>query len=452
MRMIRFWVAGTILLAQLPFLAQASDPQLAEVERLASGGHFSAPLVAAFYRYAELRVKNMPEVSDDVWAWLSKQHDLRHNLLVGLHPNYNPRVVRRLAEMHYTFGDELDRHYHLGLAFAFAYGATSAGNIRAPWMNWVAAGREVPSCTDSFAYYLKNRERMLLSFDRLPWPLLLFIADNDVPLAEREWVLSHYRGRALGDLHGQPKHVKGASAVKEARNGASMALNSILAEGGVCSQQAYYASSVLKCFGVPSVRLTQNHHAYEAWMLLNPRYEFRVAADAGRKDGCFWCPLTRSRKRQYEFKLTVLAMNLSYTNYIKSLMAAQIFASLPPGSQEQATGLLLEALAGNQYCPEVWATAAAACHSGSLPTQTGWNLVEKAMTILSGTPEVASLLAEGILAAESRRNGNAWDLEHSPSKERIDSMCKWLEDQQRPDLKLRLINHGRPLGEEPGDP
>jgi len=201
---------------------------------LALKGQLSEELISEFYQYALANAKKQIPAPDEFWKWLAKNKELQRGLLVGLHPEYNSHVIEHLQELRSTFVSEVEQYPHLALSFAFVYGATKGETIRAPWMSWVAKSREVPSCSESFAYYINNQDKMLYSLNQLPWPLLLYVADNDVPLSERQWVLSRYAGRSidgLGRLHTEPDYVKGARAKKRAKlAGAPMALPRIMSD------------------------------------------------------------------------------------------------------------------------------------------------------------------------------------------------------------------------------
>ena len=244
-----------------------------KVCEVASQGELSESLLMQFFIYAEHRARQTGQGSHDFWNWLTSCENIRRGMLAGLHPDYDPNVIACFSRLHAEHTPHVDRYPDLALAFAFVYGAAGNQSIRAPWITWTAKGRDVPSCDESFNYYMRNADKMLYPLDKLPWPLLLYIADNDIPIAERQWVLSHYHGRPLNTLkriHDDPKYMEDAKIKKILNNpGYSMALPRILADGGVCSQQAYYASRVFKSLGVPAVRLLQTNHAYEAWLALS---------------------------------------------------------------------------------------------------------------------------------------------------------------------------------------
>jgi len=293
-------------------------------------------------------------------------------------------VIPCLWELKKTYGRQFDQFRHLGLAFAFVYGQAKGETIRADWMDWVAAGRPVPSCSESFGYYLQHQGEMLYALDILPWPLLLHIADNDVPMAEREWALRHYRDRSLeslGRIHSDPKYITGDRARTYTEVSGAMAIPAILQRGGVCSQQAYYASGVFKCLGVPSVRLLERWHAYEGWLAGERPYHVLYGGTGGRKNGYFLCPLTRKRKIQYEFAMLAAAMNLSYERYRNSLAACHIF--LLQAEKAHYLTLLNQALEENPYCTEAWKLLADACREGWIRPEEGWEVYHRIRKQLS---------------------------------------------------------------------
>ena len=387
----------------------SDEPAQQRFCQLAIEGQLSEELVSTFYRYVSSNAKKRIQASDEFWNWLAGQPKLQRGLWVGLHPDYNPNVIKELEQLRDTFGFQVERYPHLALALAFVYGAAKGQTIRAPWMDWVAKNRSVPSCCESFAYYLENKEKMLYPLDRFPWPLMLYVADNDVPIAERRWVLGHYKGHTINDLprlHAEPEYVKGASARNVAKlDGAPMALSRIFSDGGVCSQQAYYACSVLKCMGVPSVRLLERSHAFEGWVSGTKRLSVTVDADYdNRKNGYFWCPLTREKQYEYEFKLLVTAIDLSYERYLKAHIGRHVFNMLPNDSKKKAFGLLDESLRANPYVVETWLTYAQACNPCD-QFEKGGELFTRAGSVVSGHPELSCAILNQLTRSQLNVDG-----------------------------------------------
>lgn len=164
---------------------------------------------------------------------------------------------------------------------------------------------------------------MLIPLDQLPWPLMLYVADNDIPLTERQWVLNRYPNLSIKDLsglHTAPPYVPGTHA---------HSLPIIRQKGGICYKQTYYASRVMKCLGIPSFKIHVAEHIYEGWVIGSDKLTVKIGGAYGYANGSFFCPLTRTKPKQHQFKLIVSAINRSYDRYCTSKIASYVFALLP---------------------------------------------------------------------------------------------------------------------------
>ncbi len=412
---------------------------------LALKGQLSNELISEFYQYALNNAKEQIQAPDEFWDWLAKNKELQQGLLVGLHPDYNPHVVKNLQELRRAFGAKVEQYPQLALAFSFIYGAAKEDSIRRQGLSsWVGKNRDVPTCVESFGYYINNKDILLYPLNQLPWPLMLNVADNDVPLSERQWVLDRYKGRSLdslGRLHSEPKYVKGAYAKKRKKlDGAPMSLPRIISDGGVCSQLSYYASRVLKCFGVPSVRLLERAHAFEGWVTGDEKLKVKVgAAYGGRKNGYFFCPLTRDKHYEYEFKLLVSAIDLSYDRYLKSIIACHVFKMLPDDSKKQAMGLLEAAIKTNPYVVEPWFEYAQACGEGVFTLETGWKLYGRARIDFPGHPELSCAILNILTTAQLKTAEVIGEDKYQQTKNKFNGTVLWLRKQNRVDLALDVF-------------
>lgn len=413
-----------------------------ELYTSACDGKLSDSLVQQFFDYAERQAKLSGKGSEGFRDWISRHDTVRKGLLVGMHPDYNPEVIVCLSKLYDKFPAELEKYGHLGLAFAFVFGQAGEGTIRGPNMDWVAKDRDIPSMEESFGYYVKYSKLMLMPLDKLEWPLLLFVADNDVPINERKWVLLHYKGRTLESLsrvHGDPHYVTGKKIKKIlGMPGYSMALPRILSDGGVCSQQSYYASRVFKSLGVPSNRLGIPGHVFEGRVSGYPKMTVKYGLSKGRGDGGFFCPLSRTRKKQYEFEMLVSAMNLPYEKYLRALAGNHIFTLLPDELKKDGVGLLDEAIKCNPYCTENWLTITKLCKNGVISADEGWKYIKKARIFVANQPDLACGMIEAIweymidASITDPSSKTRWYIS------RLRRTVIWLDNFKRPELSEKV--------------
>lgn len=349
-------VLSVILLAVS--IAGAADGSEVTLAELAGEGRLTERAVEGFFEYAEVRAKECAQMPDEFWEWVKGNKRIYEGLLVTLHPDYNGQIISRLKELRDTYKDNVDDCPDLALAFAIVFGQAGKGTIRAPWMDWVTKGREVPSMVKSFGYYVRNERRMVFPLRETAWPLLVHVADNDVPLGERNWVLSHYKGRdlkSLSRIHSDPKYVRGRGARRVAKDqGSPMAIPRIYRQGGVCSQQGYFANRVFKSLGIPSIRLLERKHAYEGWVNSFEDYSVQYGGSVGRKCGYYFCPVRRDKMLQEEFKLEAVSMKHSYEGYIRAIVACHLFDAVADEHKDKAVSILKDGLGESMYCSGAW--------------------------------------------------------------------------------------------------
>ncbi len=368
--------------------------------------YFSDSLVSDYTAYAECQIKHNPNHTQ-LWNWLEQVPAIKQGLLAAMYPGFHPEVLACLDRLYRHDETHVEQYPHLALAFSLVYGAANGQDFRPDYLQWwVSQNRDVPALEDSFEFYIQHRDKMLYSLNTFSWPLLLYVVDNDIPLDERDWVLDHYAGESLDNLDGIYGHIKhngGAEAYTRAQSqapGVPMALNQIFADGGVCSQQAYYSSRVFKSFGVPSVRLLQPGHSFMTWVCGGTRLRTNYGGDhSSRKNEFFFNPNKRIDQKGYEFQMLVSAINLSSERYLKSEIAAIVFDTLPGDSKKQAQALLDLAIEKNRYVAHVWLLYAKACREGLFPQETGLALYAKAEALLPEYPELLCIILNEVSSA-----------------------------------------------------
>ncbi len=106
-----------------------------------------------------------------------------------------------------------------------------------------------------FDYFVKHESQMLFGIRNVPAELLVYVVDAAAPVQELEWALKVYGGdREVGmrffDVPYDHDYLR--LGTKKKVNVAGWSLPNIRAFGGVCADQAYFASTVGKAIGVPT--------------------------------------------------------------------------------------------------------------------------------------------------------------------------------------------------------
>ena len=371
--------------------------------------YFEGSLISDYHVYAETKIKTK-SIPVYLWDWLEQNEPIKQELFVAMYPDFNSEVIEYLSCLYDKFEKHVEQYPHLAIAFSVVYGNADANkqDFRPDLLQWwVKKNREVPSCQDSFQYYINNYDRMLYPLDKFQWPLLLFIADNDIPLQERHWVQNQYKNKSIGDLgnlYGEIKHNGGAGAYTRTKSqapGKPMALNQVLLDGGVCSQQAYYSSRVLKSLGVPSVRLMQPGHSFLAWVEGQTRLKTKFGGDhSSRKYEYFFNPNRRINQDGYELQMLISAINLSYETYLKSKVASFVFENLSDNSKKQAQELLDTAITNNRYVIDTWLIYAKACKNDVFSQEVALALYDKAEKLLPEFPQLLCIILNDITSAK----------------------------------------------------
>jgi len=137
------------------------------------------------YAAAAARQKLVPaEVSEEFWAWLSANRDLRDPLLIYTYPDFEPSPYKTLEALRAKFGAQVKEYSQLALAMSMVYGMGRVGPgnrpvtgfMRDPLIAFTAKDRPLPAINDSFAWYVKNESLMKMPLKGTPLPLMVYVA------------------------------------------------------------------------------------------------------------------------------------------------------------------------------------------------------------------------------------------------------------------------------------
>ena len=194
----------------------------------------------------------------------SRTSDARTARLLFQDPNWFSRFLHNLDE-----GDDLDgalkvlrtlydfdskqfaRRFEFCLAYAMVWD-------RFRGHGWVRSPMEKDTMIETYKFFLKNENKMLIKPGALPCELNVFVAGTRLSSEEREWVLKNYRAKSLNPytvyssvpwtlnnpITLSPGHGKGLET--------PYTLENIKKIGGCCMEQAYFTENVFRLFGVPA--------------------------------------------------------------------------------------------------------------------------------------------------------------------------------------------------------
>ena len=438
-----------------PVENRSAEHVKAEVLAGAARGKPTDALLRLFRDYTAARVRERyvpKDIPEDLWQWILASKDLCDAVLVGVNPDNHEdlRALARLAALRARFGAKVDEFPQLALAFAIVYGYAGDQGLREPGLHFIDKDRPVPSMEDSFDYYLTNEKAMKMSLKTTPWPILIYVADNDLPIAERKWATSRYGGKAPGTYDKVYYDVPYDESAVGGRNGRlgerPRTLANILHCGGVCAHQAYYASRVFKSLGVPSLydcgEGTRGDHAWVAWVGRATK-----TADllfAGRFDfdrfytGTVFDPVARRDVLDRGVQLDVAAMLQSYPGYLNAVAACRMYSMLDDATRAKATGLLDGAIRQNAYCAATWRLMATDVAKGVIPRATGETMYTKMITAFTDYPDLTYEVLRMILEPRLKPSGKPTEKDIAGNLRLLDSAFALYVRSDRPDLAVGL--------------
>jgi len=422
------------------------------VAELAARGKFSPEMVEAFVKLADARAREalVPGTVDEAfWTWLAAHRSAHRALLVDGWPEYGAdraAAFRNLATLHREFPKAIDHLTDLAVAFALVYARAGDQPISAGWARQARPG-PVPGLVESFRWYVENEPRMVYPIAKLPWPVLVYVADNDISIAERQWVLAQYGKMTLsrfstlrGDLPFGMNHVPEVEK--------HYSLENIHKIGGVCLDQAYYTSHILKTLGVPAMYVINrvgSTHAWPTWIEMQRDGRLGMPeGDSRIYGGNLWCPMIRGNRHDREVGLLTVAMNQSAGGYLDVCVACRVFSMLAGGEAakaDKAADMLLDALGRrNPYVAEGWRLLASAVADGRLSPQRGQALYGIMAKPFAAYPDLTCEVLTSALTLPAGEGKTAAAADVKRNLATLDQACAQYERCRRPDLvaKMRL--------------
>ncbi|MCX5656425.1 MAG: hypothetical protein NTY65_17455 [Planctomycetota bacterium] len=438
--------------AAAPTAATSSPGELlARVKADALKGKLTDALIIEFKEFAAAmawqKLKAPAGVSAEFWTWLSANKDLRDPLVVILFPKFDPEVFRALETLKVKYGDHVKNYHHLALAMALVYGRAGAKGVRGRDVRFANAGREVPSIEDSFGWYLKYERAMKMPLKTTPWPILLYVADNDLPLEERGWALQRYGNTppgAFGKIYYDIAY--NDSLINAAKDDTAWTLATILAKGGICMHRAYYASRVLKSFGVPSIYVggegERGGHAWVAWV--GRERESIGLLSSGRFDydryytGVMFDPLVQRETLDRDLELKALAVARSYPGWLDAAVAYYIAQIIQEEDVAKALAILEGAVQRNPYCDMPWRLVALWCSKGVVSQELGEKMYDAMYKSFANYPDLMFEVLSKILQPRMKPDSKPTDAEVARNLQLLDKAFAMYEAAKRPDLSVRL--------------
>ncbi|WP_221029009.1 hypothetical protein [Actomonas aquatica] len=194
-------------------------------------------------------------------------------------------VLDHLQRLQQVGGADFTRYRQLALALALVFDTPPPPTWPHGQVSSRLLPRERPDIVEAFGFWIQSdRRRMTLHrLDQLSAAELKFVVDAAAPFAELAWVQRQPRF----DFAGLPRAYDAVEYATARADqgiylwpGSSYALPAILSAGGICIDQAYFASEVGKARGVPTLLFRgaglDGRHAWFGYLDARRHWQFDV--------------------------------------------------------------------------------------------------------------------------------------------------------------------------------
>ncbi len=258
------------------------------------------PRWAAAINAAKVGHSNMPRsyyppddllgdhASRPLQKWLLADRAFTAKFFALLSPcDHLPAVLDTLDKLYTADPKRFSTYAQLALAIAVVYDVSPPPDWPHAQVSAAVLPRKLPAPAEAFAYFTKADEagRTLHKLAQLDASTLKFVVDAAAPPDELDWVRQTVTPplARLADTYGLVRY----RTDREQNNvnmwpGAAYDLPHILADGGICVDQAYFAAEAGKARGVPTVIFHgEGNDGRHAWFgYLDGRQRWQL--DAGR--------------------------------------------------------------------------------------------------------------------------------------------------------------------------
>ena len=201
--------------------------------------------------------------------------------------DFAPMVIQRLGELHSAYAQKWPAYRSLMLAFALVFDQREPDYWPHHQVNRAALPPMDDSLADRFGYYVKANDARRLDYDltRMSATELKFVVDAPVSRSELEWAAKQVRvprdqfDRAFSLVNYDQSRAKSGVYVWPHKD---YRMDTIIEQGGICVDQAYFASIAGKARGIPTIYFAgqglDGGHAWFGYLRSNGKWEL----DAGR--------------------------------------------------------------------------------------------------------------------------------------------------------------------------
>lgn len=352
-------------------------------------------------------------LSPALQAWLVGNAAFSDEFFATLSPlDFLPRVFEILDELHKADAARFKTYANLALAIALVYDIPPPPDWPHGQVSPQALPRALPPPAAAFAWWIRQEQlgRTYHHLSRLGADELRFVVDAAAPFSELEWI----QGAAdlplaqLPRAYSMIKYRKDRVAANQmVWPGASYRLPEILKTGGICPDQAYFATQAGKARGVPTLLIsgagTEGRHAWFGYLGGDRKWQL----DAGRYEeqkfvtGYARNPQTWEQFSDHELKFLSEGFR-ALPSYRQSRTHARFAAEYLAAGNPRAAGLAArKAVNYERRNQEGWETLLAAARQEGRDAKTVENLMREAALAFQRYPDIEAQYVNRV--AESLR-------------------------------------------------
>lgn len=225
--------------------------------RAVQGAGVAHPNMAPRYEAAPAALGD--RLSPELRRWILGNDSFSEKFLESVKPvDFLPRVFDALERIHRADAASLAAYPSLAIAIALVYDVPPPPSWPHSQVSPAALPRRWPDPEVAFGWWVAadRAGRTLQRLGRLDTEQLKFVVDAAAPADEREWARTNLR-QPLGDLAATyflvEYRLERIQAQAHDWPGRTYRLEEILAAGGICVDQAYFAAEAGKARGVPTL-------------------------------------------------------------------------------------------------------------------------------------------------------------------------------------------------------
>ena len=380
-------------------------------------------------------VSNQPlsrHVSPALQAWLLANPDFSAEFFSLVSPyDLLPRSFDILSALQARYPKEFGPYANLALAIALVYDVPPPPGWPHGQVKPAALPRRLPDPAAAFGFWVNADEngRTLLQLSRLPASQLKFVIDTPTPLTELLWAQINVTiplpvfAKAYDIVRYRVDRVQQGQYVWPSD---SYELPTIVKEGGICVDQAYFACEVGKAKGIPTLFFSgAGRDAWHAWFgYLDQNHQWQL--DAGRYTnqqlvtGFALDPQTWGVFSDHEVKFLAEGFRLLPSWRLACMNADFAAAYLADGNPRKAARAARVAINYDPRHLGAWDTLLTAQTRLGAPPMDRENLLREMKLAFQNYPDIEAPLVHQIAASmRARGEGSAADFEEHQFAQKV---------------------------------